>query len=144
MFAHQNCIEMINFDGKMSRADEEEKKIGGYNECVDIPVGTLPFDKHHRRQDEKNAVYSYVSMRVKPPVNAARDSQDVPYASASQTKPVRAAMSLESAMVEMIRNHWQWEMVLEGLGFTVTIRRKRLIAPPISHTIASPRKSAPY
>jgi hypothetical protein len=121
--AHQSCIEMIRFDDEMSRADEEEKKVASYNECVDSPVTTLPFDKHNHGQDKKNAVYSCVSMHVKSPVNVVRDSQDVPYASASQAKPIRAAMSLESAIVGMVYN--QRQMVLEELGSTVTIHWHR-------------------
>lgn len=120
MSAHQSCVEMIKFDDKMCRADEEEKSVEGYNECVDMPVSTPPFDKLHDRQNEKHAVYSCVSMYVKPPVDVVRDSQDVPYASASQAKPIRAAMSLESAIVGM---------VFEELGSTVTIHRRRLIPP---------------
>ncbi len=120
---------MMKFDDEMSRADEEEKNDSNCNECVDIPVSTLALDKHYHRQGEKNAVYSCVSMRVKPPVDVIRDGQDVPYANASQAKPVRAAMSLESAIVVMVCNPRQ--VILEELGST--IHRKRLIPPIFPH-----------
>ena len=139
MSAHQSCEEMVKFNEKMSRADEEENNVASYNECVHPLFSTFPSDKHHHGHDEKNAVYSYVSTYVKLPGNIIRDSQDVPYASASQAKPVIAAISLESAIVGMVCN--QRQMVSKELRSTEAIQRKFLILqPPLenSHTIASP------
>ncbi len=44
--AHQSCIEMMEFDDEMSRADKEEETVSKCNECVDFLVSTLAFDKH--------------------------------------------------------------------------------------------------